>query len=82
MYALYSTACQANGKPYSPKTLLQLMTNLQRLALTKNASACHFMSHANPFFKELHNILNNISKKLLSGIGAEFHSHQFMLSFI
>ena len=48
------------------------MTNLQSLALTKNASACHFMSHADPIFKELHNVLNNISKKLLSdGIGAE-----------
>ena len=68
---------------YSSKTLLQLMTNLQRLALAKNANTCHFTNHADPFFKELHNVLNKISKTLLSdGIGAEFHSHQFMLSFI
>ena len=59
------------------------MTNLQRLALTKNVNTCHFMNHEGSFFKELHNVLNKISKKLLSdGIGAEFHSHQFMLSFI
>ena len=65
-------ARQFNGKPYTPKTLLQLMTNLQSQAFAKNPRACNFMDYKDVVFKPLHNVLNNMSKKLLSqGVGAE-----------
>ena len=55
-----------------PKTLLQLLTNLQTLAYEKNESALHFMNHKDVTFKQLHNVTNNVSKQLLAdGIGAE-----------
>ena len=62
----------ANGKHYTPNTLLQLLTNLQTLAYEKNESALHFMNHKDVTFKQLHNVTNNVSKQLLAdGIGAE-----------
>ena len=37
-------ARQRSGEPYSPKTILQMMINLQSCALDKNPlGACHFM---------------------------------------
>ena len=64
-------ARQRNGSPYSPKTLLQLATNLQSYALKENPNSCRFMDSKNPVFKPFHNVLNNTSRKLLSeGIGA------------
>ena len=62
---------KGSGKPYTPKTLLQLLTNLQSLAFERNEKACHFMNHKNIAFKSLH-VINNVSKKLLAdGVGAE-----------
>ena len=65
-------ARQTNGEPYSPKTLLQLMTNLQGLTFVRNPHACHFMDHKAIAFQPFHNVMNNLSKKLLSeGVGAQ-----------
>ena len=64
-------ARQQNGNHYSPKTLLQLSTNLQSWALAQNPNACRFMDARDPSFHPFHNVLNNTSKKLLaSGVGS------------
>ena len=41
-------ARQQNGNHYSPKTLLQLSTNLQSWALAQNPNACRFMDARDP----------------------------------
>ena len=65
-------AKQCSGEPYSPKTLLQLLVNLQSYASDCNPRACKFMDIKDPIFKPLHHVLNNLSKKLLNdGIGAK-----------
>lgn len=65
-------ARQSNGQAYTPKTMLQLMVNLQGLAFSRNPNTCHFMNHKDITFKPLHNAMNNLFKKLLSeGIGAQ-----------
>uniref|UniRef100_A0A1X7TFH8 DUF3504 domain-containing protein n=1 Tax=Amphimedon queenslandica TaxID=400682 RepID=A0A1X7TFH8_AMPQE len=64
-------ARQQSGEPYCPKTLLQILSNLQGFALSKNPHAPHFMNHKDPVFMSLHNVLNNESRRLLNeGIGA------------
>ena len=64
-------ARQSNGEPYTPKSVLQLMINLQSFAFLKNPKACHFMNHKDIDFLPLHNTMNNLSKKLLGeGVGA------------
>ena len=47
-------ARQSRGEAYTPKTLLQLMTNLQAFPYTKNPRACHFMNHKDVRFQPLH----------------------------
>ena len=67
-----SEARQGNGRPYTPKTMLQLLTNLQSVAFSRNRTACHFMNHHDVNFQPLHNVLNNTSKELLKeGVGAQ-----------
>lgn len=45
---------------------------LQNVAFARNPQACHFMYHKDIHFKPLHNVLDNLPKKLLTeGIGAE-----------
>ena len=62
---------QKNGKPYCPKTLLQLLNNIQSHVLRRNPNPCRFMDSKDPKYKSFHNVLNNVSKKLLSeGVGA------------
>ena len=64
-------ARQSSGEAYTPKTLLQL-TNLETFEHTVHPRACHFMNHKDVRFQPLHNVLNNLSKRLLSkGNGAE-----------
>ena len=63
---------QSSGEAYTPKTLLQFMTNLQAFEYTIHPRACHFMIHKDVRFQPLHIVLNNLSKRLLrKGIGAE-----------
>ena len=62
---------QKNSSPYSLKTIVQLSSNLQSLALIRNPTACQYMESKDVRFKAFHNVLDNISKKLLSeGVGA------------
>ena len=58
-----SEARQGNCKPYTPKTMLKLLTNLQSNAFSKNSSACYFKNHRDARFQPLH---NNTSKELLN----------------
>ena len=46
--------------------------NLQGLTFVKNPHACHFMDHKAIAFQPFHNVMNNLSKKLLSeSVGAQ-----------
>ena len=49
---------------------MQLFSNLQSLALLRNPTACRYMESKDVRFKAFHIVLENISKKLLSGVGA------------
>ena len=63
---------ETNGSFYTPKTLVQLLSNLQSAAYAKNPKPCHFIDHKDIVFKPLHNVLNNMCKRLLSdGVGAQ-----------
>lgn len=65
-------AKQRSVELYSPKTLLQLLVNLQSYASDRNPAAFNFMDAKDPIIWVLHNVLNNHSKKLLhDGIGAK-----------
>ena len=65
-------AKQRSGGPYSSKSLLQLLNNLQIYANEQNPAAFNFMDSKNPEFKSLHHVINNHFKKLLSnGIGVK-----------
>ena len=66
MCKFVAKARQRNGEPYSPKTLLQLSSNLQSWAFLKNPNAHHFMNVRDPVFRPFHNVMDNMSKKLLS----------------
>ena len=43
LYTLIAKERQQNGSPYSPKSLLQLVSNLQSYALKIDAQSCRFM---------------------------------------
>ena len=65
-------AKQRSGEPYCPKTLLQLLINLQSYAGSQNPTASNFLDTDDQVFKPLHHVLNNHSKKLLTdGVGAK-----------
>ena len=50
---------------------MQLSSNLQSLALLRNPTVCRYMESKDIRFKAFHNVLDNISKKILSeGVGA------------
>ena len=67
-----SEARQGNGHPYTPKTMLQLLTNWQSVVFWRNRTACHYMNHHDVNFQLLYNVLNNTSKELLKeGVGAQ-----------
>ena len=53
---------QKNSSPYSLKTIVQLSSNLQSLALIRNPTACQYMESKDVRFKAFHNVLDNISK--------------------
>jgi hypothetical protein len=62
---------QKNGDSYTPKSVLQLLINLQKYALDQNDEAFHFMNQKDQRFKRIHTVLDNLSKKLhKDGIGA------------
>ena len=46
-------AKQHSGEPYSPKSLLQLLNNLQIYANEQNPAAFNFMDSKDPEFKSL-----------------------------
>ena len=45
-------ARQSSGEAYTPKTLLQLMNNLQAFEYTIYPRACHFMNHKDTIEEE------------------------------
>ena len=69
---MLSTFClevkQQSGDPYTPKLLLQILTNLQNYARSIDSGS--FMCLKNPRFKRLHTVLDNITCKLhKEGVG-------------
>ena len=66
-------AKQRSGEPYCPKTLLQLLINLQSYAGSQNPTASNFLDTDDQVFKPLHHVLNNHSKKLLTGFVHQVH---------
>ena len=63
-------AKQQNGKPYTPKSLLQILINLQNYARTKDEDSLPFMSQKDEHFKRIHTVLDNVSRELhKEGVG-------------
>lgn len=61
---------QRNGKPYTPKSLLQILTNLYKHASTIDSGCLPFMSAKDSRFQRLHTVLDNTSCQLhKEGIG-------------
>ena len=61
---------QQNGKPYTPKSLLQILINLQNYARTKDENSLPFMSQKDERFKRIHTVLDNVSRELhKEGVG-------------
>lgn len=61
---------QQNGKPYTPKSLLQILINLQNYACTKDENILPFMSQKDERFKCIHTVLDNVSHELhKEGVG-------------
>ena len=61
---------QRNGKPYTPKSLLQILTNLYKHASTIDSGCLPFMSAKDSRFQHLHTVLDNTSCQLhKEGIG-------------
>ena len=57
--------CQSCGKPYTPKTLLQLLTNLQSVAFERNENAFHFMNYKDVSIKPLYYAEGSDQKKIV-----------------
>ena len=61
---------QQNRELYTPKSLLQVLINLQKYARDQCPTSFHFMDQKDSRFKMLHNMLDNVSRKPhKSGIG-------------
>ncbi len=71
MLSLFCTeVMQQNGERYTPKSLLQILINLQKYAKGQSENAFHFMNQKDGRFKALHNTLDNVSRELhKSGVG-------------
>lgn len=62
---------QQNGDSYTPKSVLQIFTNLQKYAREQDSQALHFMNQQDEHFTRLHIVLDNLSRQLhKEGIGA------------
>lgn len=56
---------QSYGKPYTPKTLLQLLTNLQSVISERNKNAFHFVNFKDVAFKPLYYAEGSDQKKIV-----------------
>uniref|UniRef100_A0A1X7ULR8 ZMYM2-like/QRICH1 C-terminal domain-containing protein n=1 Tax=Amphimedon queenslandica TaxID=400682 RepID=A0A1X7ULR8_AMPQE len=62
---------QQNGRPYTLKSLLQILINLQNYARTKDEGALPLMSQKDEHFKRIHTVLD-VSRELhKEGVGTE-----------
>ena len=55
---------QCNGKPYTPKSILQILSNLQNYSRTMDSDCLQFMCSKDPRFERLHTVLDNTSRQL------------------
>ena len=61
-----------NGSPYTPKSLLQLLVNLQNNARSINQHCFNFMNAKDVRFTQIHNVLDNLARSLhKQGVGAK-----------
>ena len=55
---------QQNGNPYTPKSVLQILINLQNYARAKDTKCFNFMNSKDERLKKIHTVLDNLSQKL------------------
>ena len=55
---------QKNGNPYTPKSILQILTNLQSYTLTQDPESFPFMNQKDVRFERIHDIVDNLSRQL------------------
>ena len=61
-----------DGEPYTPRSITQLLSGLQRHILTTKKVAVRLVDSTNPIFKPLHCTLDNLFRKLHEqGVGAK-----------
>ena len=61
---------QQNSNHYTPKSVLQMLINLQKYAYERNIQAFHFMNQKDERFSRLHTVPDNLSRQLhKNGIG-------------
>ena len=61
---------QRNSKLYTPKSILQILSNLQNYSRTMDSDCLQFMCSKDPRFERLHTVLDNTSRQLhKDGIG-------------
>ena len=61
---------QQNGSSYTPKSLLQILINLQKYARSQDQESFYFMNQKDAHFKCVHNVLDNIPRQLhKEGVG-------------
>ena len=51
---------QQNGNSYTPKSLLQILINLQNYARSKDDNCFNFMNAKDTRFTQIHNVLDNV----------------------
>ena len=63
---------QQNGSSYTPKSLLQILINLQKYARSQDPDTFYFMNQKDARFKRVHTVLDNISRQLhKEGVGID-----------
>ena len=61
---------QRNGNPYTPKSILQVVTNLQHYSRTQDSNSLHFMNTKDVRFSRIHTVLDNVARQLhKDGVG-------------
>ena len=61
---------QRNGTPYTPKSILQILINLQSYARSQDTDSFSFMNQKDTRFLRIHNVLDNMSCSLhKEGVG-------------
>ena len=55
---------QKNGNPYTPKSILQILTNLQSYAHSQDSESFPFMNQKDARFKRIHDVVDNVSRQL------------------